>query len=88
MKSKDYKTILDEMIEEENIYIFTNGNDKKRYTDNRLMYDYAKQINQNVEIYQMELEEAINFCKEKKECVSFVIGSFYIYGDVKKIVQC
>ena len=88
LKSKDYKTILDEMIEEENIYIFIILNDKKRYTDNRLMYDYAKQINKNVEIYQMELEEAINFCKEKKECVSFVIGSFYIYGDVKKIVQC
>ena len=84
LKSKDYKTILDEMIEEENIYIFTNGNDKNRYTDNYLMHDYAKQINQNVEIYQMELEEAIQFCKEKTDYVSFVIGSFYIYEDVKK----
>ena len=87
LKSKDYKTILDKMIEEESIYIFTNGNDKKIYTDNHLMYTYARHMNQNVEIHEMELEKAVQFCKEKADCVSFMIGSFYIYNDIKKFLK-
>ena len=87
LKSKDYKTILDKMIEEESIYIFTNGNDKKIYTDNHLMYTYARHMNQNVEIHEMELEKAVQFCKGKADCVSFMIGSFYIYNDIKKILK-
>ena len=87
LKSKDYKTILDEMIEEESIYIFTNGNDKKIYTDNHLMYTYARHMNQNVEIHDMELEKAVQFCKGKADCVSFMIGSFYIYNDIKKFLK-
>ena len=82
LKSKDFKTILDDVMEDGNIYIFTNGNDENRYVENYLMYDYAKQISQNVEVYKMELEEAIRFCEKKTDCVSFVIGSFYIYNDV------
>lgn len=86
LKSKDFKTILDDVMEDGNIYIFTNGNDENRYVENYLMYDYAKQISQNVEVYKMELEEAIRFCEKKTDCVSFVIGSFYIYNDVINIL--
>lgn len=84
LKSKDYKTILEELIEAGNIYIFTNGNDKNRYIDSRLMYEYSKKLNANIEMYEMDLKEAIQFCKEKVDYVSFVIGSFYVYGDVLK----
>ena len=87
LKSKDYKTILDDMLEEENIYVFTNGNDKNRYMNNHLMFEYAKQVNKNVEIHEMELEDAVQFCNSKTDFVSFIIGSFYIYEDVKKILE-
>ena len=86
LKSKDYKNILENIIEKENVYIFTSGNDPKRYIDKHLMYEYAKQISESDEMYEMELEEAIQFCKRKTEYVSFVIGSFYIYEDVKKFI--
>lgn len=84
LKSKDYKKILEDIIEEDSIYIFTNGNDKKRFTDNHLMFEYAKQIKDDAKLYEMELEEAIQYCKEKTEYVWVIIGSFYIYEDVKK----
>ena len=82
LKTKAYQKILEDIIEEESIYIFTNGNDINRYTDNHLMYEYAKKINDKAEMYEMKLEEAIQFCKERIDCVSFIIGSFYIYEDV------
>lgn len=87
LKSKDYKPILDDILEEKNIYIFTNGNDKNRYTDNHLMFEYAKQVHKSVEVHEMELEHAVQFCRSKTDFVSFIIGSFYIYEDVKKILE-
>ena len=44
LKSKDYKKILKNIVEENSVYIFTNGNDKERYTDKHIMYEYAKQL--------------------------------------------
>ena len=85
LKSKDYYKIIEDILDKENVYIFTNGNDKNLFTDKHLMYEYAKKRNDKAEIYEMELEKAIQFCKEKREYVSFVIGSFYIYNDVKNI---
>lgn len=34
----------------------------------------------------MNLQEAILYAKKQENKVSFVVGSFYIYGDVKKIL--
>ena len=87
LKSKDYQKILEDILEEDSAYVFTNGNDKNRYTDNHLMFEYAKQINDKIEMYEMELTKAIQFCKEKADYVSFVIGSFYIYNDVNNDVK-
>ena len=85
LKSKDYHKIIEDILDKDNVYIFTDGNDKNLFTDKHLMYEYAQKRNDKAEMYKMELEEAIQFCKEKTDCVSFVIGSFYIYDDVKKI---
>ena len=85
LKSKDYHKIIEDILDKDNVYIFTNGNDENLYTDKHLMYEYAKRRNDKAEMYEMELEKAIQFCKEKTDYVSFVIGSFYIYDDVKRI---
>ncbi len=84
LKSKDYHKIIEDILDKENVYIFTNGNDKNLFTDRHLMYEYAKQLDDKAEIYEMDLKEAIQFCKGKRDFVSFVIGSFYIYDDTKK----
>lgn len=86
LKSKDYHKIIEDILDKENVYIFTNGNDEELFTDKHLMYEYAKKMNDKAEIYEMNLEEAVQFCKEKTEYVSFIIGSFYIYDDVKKFL--
>ena len=83
LKSKDYHKIIEDILDKDNVYIFTDGNDKNLFTDKHLMYEYAQKRNDKAEMYEMELEKAIQFCKEKTDCVSFVIGSFYIYSDIK-----
>lgn len=87
LKKKDYKRVLDQILDDDNIYIFTSGNDGKLYADNNVLYEYAKQKVKNNEIYKMELDDAIGFCKEKLDCVSFIIGSFYVYGDVVDLLK-
>ncbi len=86
LKSKEYKRIVEKILNDDDIYIFTNGNDKNLFTDSHLMYEYAKKLNDKVEVYEMELGKAIQFCKKRLDFISFVIGSFYVYDDVKKIV--
>lgn len=85
LKSKDYHKIIEDILDKDNVCIFTNGNDENLFTDKHLMYEYAQKLNDKAEIYEMDLKEAIQFCKEKTEHISFIIGSFYIYDDVKKI---
>lgn len=87
LKSKDYHKIIEDILDKDNIYIFTDGNDKNLFTEKHLMYEYAKGLNDKAEIYEMELQEAIEFCEEKTDYVSFVIGSFYIYDDIKKFLK-
>ena len=87
LKSKDYHKIIEDILDKDNVYIFTNGNDKNLFTEKHLMYEYAKGLNNKAEIYEMELEEAIEFCEEKTDYVSFVIGSFYVYDDIKKFLK-
>ena len=87
LKSKDYHKIIEDILDKDNVYIFTNGNDKNLFTEKHLMYEYAKGLNDKAEIYEMELEEAIEFCEEKTDYVSFVIGSFYVYDDIKRFLK-
>ena len=49
LKSKDYKTILKLLVKnDENIYIFTCGNDKERYTDDEILKDEAKKSGEKI----------------------------------------
>lgn len=86
LKSKDYQKIIEDILDKENVYIFTNGNDENLFTDKHSMYEYAKELDDKVEVYEMDLKEAIRICEEKTDYISFVIGSFYIYDDVKKML--
>ncbi len=87
LKSKDYKTVLKYLLKDENsTFIFTNGNNEERYVSSKELYETAKRITKNEQLYQKKLKEAILYAKSQKNKVSFVVGSFYIYGDVKKIL--
>lgn len=88
LKSKDYKTILKLLVKnDENIYIFTCGNDKERYTDAEILKDEAQKSGAK-NLFTMELEEAIKMSLEKyKDYIIFAVGSFYVYGDVLKTIK-
>lgn len=88
LKSKDYKTVLKYLLKDENsTFIFTSGNDEKRYVSSEELYETAKKITKNDRLYKMTLQEAILYAKKQENKVSFVVGSFYIYGDVKKTLK-
>lgn len=84
LNTKDYKSILKNLMTDKNAtYIFTSGNDEERYTSKEELYNEAKNIGIYKKIDKKDLREAITFIKENyKEEVVFIVGSFYIYGDV------
>ena len=88
LKSKDYKTVLNYLLKDEgSTFIFTSGNDEERYVSSEELYKTAKNITKNDKLYKMNLQEAILYAKKQENKVSFAIGSFYIYEDVKNILE-
>lgn len=84
LNTKDYKSILKNLMTDDSaIYIFTSGNDATRYTSKDDLYSEAKKIGVYKQIYKKELSESIDFAIDSyKNSIIFIVGSFYIYGDV------
>lgn len=84
LKTKDYKSILKELLKDEkSIFIFTDGNSKELYVSKDELLKTAKEYTKNKDLYTKALEDAIDFSIENyKEKVVFFVGSFYIYGNV------
>ena len=86
LKTKEYKKIIKLLMKDkEGVFIFTSGNDDKRYRQNIELYEEAKKHLKNQEIYMMNLDEAIKYVT--KNCtneVTFFVGSFYIYNNILK----
>lgn len=84
LNTKDYKSILQNLMTDDSaVYIFTSGNDATRYTSKDDLYSEAEKIGVYRQIYKKELAESIDFAVDNyKNEVIFIVGSFYIYGDV------
>lgn len=91
LKRKDYEKMLSILFEDKNAkFIFTSGNSEERYTSKEELYKIAEKYKCDTqEIYTENLEQAIEkIMNEKNNTINFVIGSFYVYGDVvNKIKQ-
>lgn len=93
LKRKDYEKIIQMILEDDDNsrFIFTSGNNEERYTSKDILYNVAEKYkNKNQKIYAKTLKTAIKDImnlKEKKT-VTFIIGSFYIYGDVDNFIKC
>lgn len=88
LESKDYKTVIKELMEDkESIFIFTDGigksqDDITRYVKKEALYEEALKYRAE-NLYMNSLKGAIRTCKDKyKEAVIFIIGSFYTYEEV------
>lgn len=93
LKRKDYKKILQMLLEDDkdSIFIFTSGNNEERYTENEELYKEAKKYRKNEfgiksETLEKALQEVMGI--KDKNSIVFIIGSFYIYGDVDKFIKC
>lgn len=68
LKSKDYRTLIKLITKKEGIFIFTSGNDEKRYVSKETLYSEAEKYLSD-KIYCVELKDAINYtlknCKDE-----------------------
>ena len=93
MKTKDYKKIIKLLTEDKNAkFIFTSGNDEKKYVPKETLFEEAeKYLKQN--IYISKLEEVwsrgtLHFDHEDMEnTIIFYVRKFlYIWRCTKKLV--
>ena len=84
LKTKDYKTIVENIVKDKNaIFFFTSGNDKKKYVSKENLYKEAKKYLNKEKIFKKELIDSLNICKnEYKDRTILIVGSFYVYKDV------
>ena len=89
LNRKDYKKMLELLSKDrEAIFIMTSGNDVERYTTKEELYNCMSENIEKNRIYKYELDEAIaNIMRKKDDTVYFVIGSFYVYGDVVNLIK-
>ena len=89
LNRKDYKKMLELLSKDrEAIFIMTSGNDAERYTTKEELYNCMSENIEKNRIYKYELDEAIaNSMQQKDDTVYFVIGSFYVYGDVVNLIK-
>lgn len=88
LKRKDYNKMLQLLFQDKNAeFIFTSGNDINRYASTRELFDAALQYKTTQEISMKTLDDAIKYImKYGTNTINFIVGSFYVYGDVKKEV--
>lgn len=91
LKTKDYKTVIKELIEDKEAeFIFTDGTKEKDevkcYVEKETLYNEALKYRKD-KLYMDTLESAIQKCKKQKDRVIFIVGSFYTYKEVIENLQ-
>lgn len=85
--TKDYKTVIKELMEDKNaIFIFTDGtkekDEVKRYVKKETLYEEALKY-RTKNLYMDSLENAIKRSKQDyQDAIIFIVGSFYTYHEV------
>ena len=89
LKTKDYKGMLGELLQDKKAtYIFTSGNSKERYVQGEVLANTAKEIMKEANIQVKNLKDSICYSvKNYKDSTIFIVGSFYVYGDVINILK-
>ena len=91
LTTKDYEKMIEILSKDkEATFIVTSGNNPGRYNSKEILLECLTKYRKN-NIYSMDLEDAIDYAlkntkKDTKEA-SFIIGSFYVYGDVIKYIE-
>ncbi len=87
LKTKDYKTIIEQITKMDGTFIFTSGNDKNRYVPKEELYSVAEKLGKR-NILKLELTDALSESVNNfNNNIICVVGSFYVYSDVINIVK-
>ena len=89
LKRKDYDSMLKNLLKDENAeFIFTSGNNDKKYASGLDLYNVALKYSKNQKMSINNLDNAVeDIIAKNNDKVNFIIGSFYIYGDVIKKIN-
>ena len=88
LKRKDYEAMLKILLEDTTAdFIFTSGNDENKYAAGKELYDVACKYAKGQNLLVDNLESAIEKAMCSNYDVTFIVGSFYVYGDVVKLVK-
>ena len=88
LKRKAYKEMLKILLQDEQAdFYFTSGNDEEKYTAGETLYQEALPYKTKQLMFVRDLATAIQEVKSKQYDVTFIVGSFYVYGDVIKMIQ-
>ncbi len=88
LKSKDYKSIIRQLLNNNNcIFFFTDGVDNLTYVPKEELFAIANTFSNNSQIYMTSLADAINKAKLfYPNHIIFITGSFYTYKDCIQII--
>ncbi len=83
LKTKDYKTIIENICKDKNaIFCFTSGIDK-RYVPKEKLFKEARKYLDEEKIFKANLLQALKICKEEySNRTILIVGSFYVYKTV------
>ena len=84
LKTKDYKTIIENLCKDKNaVYFFTTGNDKKKYVAKEKLYKEARKYLSKDKVFKKEIIDALHTCiNEYKDRAILIVGSFYVYKTI------
>lgn len=86
LRKKDCRRILQVLLREGPEYVFTTGDDTESFTLADELLAMAREICPNGKYQVMDLTEALQGIKrEKREGVTFVVGTFFVYDEVEKV---
>lgn len=86
LRKKDCRRILQVLLREGSEYVFTTGDDTESFTLADELLVMAREICPNGKYRVMDLTEALRGIKrEKREGVTFVVGTFFVYDEVEKV---
>lgn len=88
LKKKDCRKILEALLRKDVEYVFTTGNDAELYTPGEKLLKIAQEIAPGGQYRATDLAETLRELKrEKSGQTIFVVGSFYVYGDVRGVLD-
>ena len=91
--TKDYKKMIEKLLKEfpTSTFIFTSGNNTKKFFNSNLLIDYANNLKQTLKLEHIKLQE--NNLLNLKEIIKkqtdtyFILGSFYVYNIVNNLLK-